>query len=1306
MGPLGALPRLSGAARRALVVAGLLSVGNAVALIMQAWALGSALAAVVTRGAAPEAIGHYLVVLAAAVVARAVLGWATETVSARAAAGAKEELRGLLLDSALRQGPEWIQQRGPAELTALATKGLDSLDAYFTKYLPALVTAAVVPPLVGAWILFSDWVSALVVVITVPLIPLFAWLVGKYTEQRTSRAADAVQRLSGQLLELIRALPVLTAFGRAQSQGEVVRRVSDTHRRTTIATLRIAFLSALVLELLSSLSVAMVAVGIGLRLVSGDLDLATGLLVLVLAPECYLPLRAAGAAHHASEDGVEAVRRVDEIVNGRTASRRGEGDEANGPFTSLDDANGPFASVGGANGRTASRGEGDEANGPFTSLDDANGPFASVGGANGRTASRGEGDEANGPFTSLGDANGPFASVGEASGPFASEGVGSGERPVDLVHRRERFVRADSALRVTGLRVRRRGGFAPDGLSFVARSGEIVRLEGFDGIGPSGSGKSTTMAVLLGFAAPEEGAITWGGVDITELDAAEWRRRIAWVPQRPTFTGGTVADELAVATADQPDLTAHVDEALSEAAAAHLRDRRIDELSTGERQRVAVARALLRLHGEATILLLDEPTAHLDAATAHQVNAAIRRAADTGATVVLASHRPEAVATELEAATAAVPAAPPDLPAATGRIRDLITPRTLLGVGLGALSLLSGLALTATSAWLIARASQQPPILTLSVAVVGVRTFALSRAVLRYADRLVTHDAAFRLSGRLRRQLWEALVRLGPVRTAGLRRGEGVARLVDDVDTVRDLEPRVILPPLVAAVVVVAAVVLQALVLPEAGLALAAALLVAFGASPLAALAAERRATTAVAEGRRRVAARVLALLDGSAELLAFGAHTERRAELAAADEQLAARARRAAFGAGAATAVNTLLVGIAVLGGAWFGATAVAEGRLAPELAPLLGLVPLAAAEAVALLPPAAQQWQSLRAAQARLAPLLAAGSGEPQASRGRAAEAARRGGGAGLWSASRAGAAGCEVASEGGGAGLRSASRAGAAGRGAAQRSGEAEPSAVGHRGESRSGATTAGGGEVRRAPTSSAEFVGVRGDSRNGNQRGEAEPSSGGVELAGVDVRWPGAAELALRGVDLRVPDGAHVAVVGPSGGGKSTFLALLLGFLGAERGAARVPQWVAWCPQEPQLVSTTIRENLRLAAPHASDQELGEALRLAGLPGWDERLDELVGSGGAALSGGEAQRLALARALLFADADLMLLDEPTAHLDVPTAEELLVRLRSELRGRTVVHVTHRWSETEHADIVLRVEGGEITVVRNNQREEALS
>ncbi|RRO13853.1 thiol reductant ABC exporter subunit CydD [Saccharopolyspora rhizosphaerae] len=1060
---------MSGATRRALVVGGLLAAGNAIALIAQAWAIGSALADVVVRGVPAAEIGDRLVVLAIAVLARAVLGWATEAVSARAAAGAKEELRALLLDSALRRGPEWIGRRGPAELTALATRGLDALDAYFTKYLPALVTAAVVPALVGAWILWSDWVSALVVVLTVPLIPLFAWLVGRFTEQRTARATDSQHRLSARMLELIRALPVLTAFGRARAQSRVVREVSEQHRRSTVATLRIAFLSALVLELFSSLSVAVVAVGIGLRLVSGELDLATGLLVLVLAPECYLPLRAVGAAHHASEDGVEAVRRVDEVVS--------------------------------------------------------------------------------------------------APEPTGSAITGD---PDD----------EPGVLRVSDLRVRRRDAFVPDGVSFTARPGSVLRLA-FGDLGPSGSGKSTVLSVLLGFAHPDSGSVTCGG---PTPSVEEWRRQVAWVPQHPTFTGGTVRDELLVATADQADLSAHVDEALAEVAAGHLRDRRIDELSAGERQRVAVARALLRLRGEARFLLLDEPTAHLDAASARHVDAAIERAATAGATVVLASHRPTAEGVEVETPAEVVEAPLAAEGTARGRLRDLVRPRTLAGAGLGALSLLSGLALTATSAWLIARASQQPPILTLSVAVVGVRTFALSRAALRYLERLVTHDAAFRTAGDLRERLWSALVRLGPVRTAGLRRGEGVARLVDDVDEVRDQVPRVLLPPLIAFVVLVAAVVVQALVLPEAGLVLGLALAVASVATPAVAVIAERRASRAVAEGRRVVAARVLALLDGAAELLAFGAHAGRRAELAADDTGLAARARRAAFGTGAATAVHTLLIGAAVLGSAHLAATAVAEGRLAPELAPLLALVPLAAAEAVALLPPAAQQWRTLRAAHDRIAPLLT--------------------------------------------------------------------------------------------------------------EQHAEERPTgtAGEVELADADLAWPGSRPV-LTGIDLHVPTGSQVAVVGPSGAGKSTLLALLLGFLPAARGVARVPDRVAWCPQDPQLVTTTIRENLRLAAPRATDAELREALEVAGLPGWD--LDTPVGSGSAELSGGEAQRLALARALL-ADADLVLLDEPTAHLDTATADAVLHRLRDRLRGRTVVHVTHRPSEAAGADLVLRVDDGTVSTV----------
>jgi thiol reductant ABC exporter CydD subunit/thiol reductant ABC exporter CydC subunit len=1055
-GPLGALPSLSPTTRRALVGCVLLAVADAGALVASAWALATALAALL----AGTPFGGRLAVLAVAVPVRAVAGWASRTVAARAAAGAKEELRGRLLATAVDNGPEWTAEHHPAAVTALATTGLDALDDYFTRFLPALVGALVTVPLVGLVVLLADWRSAVLIAVTVPLIPLFAALIGRFTQDRTRAAADAGARLAAHLLELLRALPVLTAFGRAAAQERVVGDLSERHRRATGTTLRVAFASAFALDLIATLSVALVAVDVGLRLLAADLGFGTALLVLILAPECYLPLRAVGAAYHASEDGLEAVRRVATVV--------------------------------GAEGRP----------------------------------------------------------------------VPEGVRPDCLRHQ----------LDITGLRVRRRDRDAPDGLTTHVEAGRITRLDS-----PSGAGKSTTFAVLLGFTRPTGGTVTVDGVDLSTLDTEHWRRQVAWLPQQPRFAAATVIEELRLAVSDTHPPS---ERDLAELA-GHLLHRPVDELSSGERQRVALARALLRLRHGSWLLLADEPTAHLDHATAARVTTAIETAADAGAAVLLATHTGLThEPLRLDTATP-VPATTATTDDVRVRLRDLVDGRLLAGAVLGALALGSAVALTATAAWLIATAAGHPSIVALNVAVIAVRAFGLGKGVLRYAERLVSHDAAFRLAGRLRVRLWRTLVRIGPAHTAMLRRADGLRRLVDDTDTVRDLVPRVLTPPLTAVVVSVGAVALQTALWPSAGLVLASGLLVAGLVGPVVGLLAERRASRDRVEGARRLAGAVLGLLDALADLVATGAHRVRRAELAALDAGLAATARRQAWGAGLATGIATLALGAASL-----GSVVVAAGHVSPVLVTVLALVPLAMAETVDALGPALRQLDPLRTAYRRVT--------------------------------------------------------------------------------------------ELDALPTPTPSTVDDE------------------IDLDGVSVRWPDAARPALRDVRLHVPAGVELAVLGPSGAGKSTLLALLLGFLPAETGTARLPATVAWCPPEPHLSATTVRENLRLGDPTADDDTLRAALRTVALDEWTDRLGTVLGAGGAGASGGEAQRLALARTVLRAPvADLVLLDEPTAHLDEATAERVLAGLRAAFAGRTVVHVTHREADAAGATMTARIMDGTVHV-----------
>jgi ATP-binding cassette, subfamily C, bacterial CydD len=532
-------PRLLRHARAAqgfLVFAIGLGIAGAVLILAQAALLAHALAAAIRDGGT-DALKGTLVALLVVVAARAAAAWGGEVVALRAAATVKSQLRRALAARAMRLGPAWLAGQQTGEIAALATRGLDGLDVYFARYLPQLVLAVVVPVAVLARVAAADWISALVIAVTLPLIPVFAVLVGWHTKASTRRQWRLLARLAGHFLDVVEGLPTLKVFGRAKAQEKVIGQVTDAYRGATMATLRVAFLSALVLELAAAVATALVAVEVGLRLLYGHMGYETALLVLLLTPEAYLPLRAVGTQFHASMEGAAAADRVLEILKTPPA-----GPPEAGP------------------GRPVRRG---------------------------------------------------------ASADLRSDEI-----------------------RLNAVTVAYPGGRQPalDELSLVIRPGERIVVTG-----PSGAGKSTLLALLLRFVQPAAGMIEVGDSDLAGLDLRAWRAQIAWVPQRPHLFAGSVARNIALG---QPDATrAAIHRAACLAGAAEFIDalpagydtalgEHALRLSSGQRQKVALARALLR---KAPLLLLDEPAAHLDALSAYQIAGSITAPPDDR-TVVLVTH--------------------------------------------------------------------------------------------------------------------------------------------------------------------------------------------------------------------------------------------------------------------------------------------------------------------------------------------------------------------------------------------------------------------------------------------------------------------------------------------------------------------------------------------------------------------------------------------------------------------------------------------------------------------------------------------
>ena len=528
---------------------------------------------------------------------------------------------------------------------------------------------------------------------------------------------------------------------------------------------------------------------------------------------------------------------------------------------------------------------------------------------------------------------------------------------------------------------------------------------------------------------------------------------------------------------------------------------------------------------------------------------------------------------------------------------------TLFGAG----SMLAAIGLIGTSAWLISRSAQHPQESAVAIAIVGVQFFALSRGLCRYAERLIGHDAAFRVLSDLRVAVYQRLERLAPLGVPAFASGDLLARLIEDVDSLQDLLLRVLPPFAIAFGVGVTTVAVVWLMLPAAALILLGALLVAATLVPWLTgfLAARTEARQAAA--RATLSSAVIDLLEGAPELAVNGAMPTQLGRAVAADTELTSIARKSARTAGIGRGVTTLCCGLAMWGALLVGVAAVHAGRMSGVLLAGIALIPLVAFELVVALPGATQTLQRVRRSAARVF--------------------------------------------------------------------------------------------EVIDTPAPVAERAQPR----------PLPPGPYELSVSGLDARYPDSARLALAGVELDLRPGRRVALVGPSGAGKTTLAAVALRFLPYTAGSVALNgvelaelsgedcrRVIGLVSQDAHVFDNTLEENLRLARRDATSEQLREALARARLLDWAERLPAGIatelGERGARMSGGQRQRLAIARALL-ADFPVLIVDEPGEHLDTATADAIVAELLARTRERATLLITHRLTGLEEIDEVLVLEHGRV-------------
>jgi len=1152
--------------------------------VLQAGYLSRIINAVFLNRQTLAGVNSLLALLLGVILLRTLLAWGSELAASAIALQVKQNLRYHLFEHLLSLGPAYVRGERTGELTNTALEGIEALEAYFSQYLPQLVLAGLVPLTFLLFVFPLDLISGIVLLVTAPLIPIFMILIGNLAQTLTQRQWRTLSRMSAYFLDVLQGLTTLKILGRSRAQSAVIAQVSEQFRERTMGVLRVTFLSALVLEMVATLSTAVVAVEVGLRLLYGRLSFEQAFFVLLLAPEFYLPLRLLGTRFHAGMSGVAAAKRIFAILEtpGRQEFPGGAPDAEHSLPVS-------------------------------------------------ETAFR-------------------EAAISFKDVHFSYED----ERP------------------------------ALKGVSFEMFPGQKVAL-----VGPSGSGKSTIANLLLGFIEPKRGMITIGETPLSALSTAEWRARIAWVPQNPYLFNESVAANIRLGCPD-----ASLEAVIQAARLAHAHEfiqslpqgyntpigERGARLSAGQAQRIALARAFLK---DAPFVILDEATANLDLQNETLIRQAVTRLLQNRTALIIA-HRLSTVYQAdqiivLDEGQVAESGIHNQLVSADGLYRRLanafweaqpleplvekpslslepaaltpgdgtpLSPMNATGTnprspfirllrfispfkGLVALSVLLGFAtiassigLMTTSAYIISAAALQPSIAVLQVSIVGVRFFGIARGLFRYLERYSSHQVTFRLLKELRVWFYSALEPLAPARLLQYRSGDLLARILGDIESLENFYVRVLAPPLVAFLTAVLVSLFLARFASSLALALLAFLLAAGVGIPLLVHILSRSAGAKLVDHQSNLNATLVDGIQGMADILAYGQGSSQIEQVDRASCELIAGQRQMAHINALQIALENLLANLGMWVILFLAIPLVSSGQMAGVYLAVVVLAALTSFEAVQPLPAAVQHLESNLQAARRLFEIV------------------------------------------------------------------DTQPEVV-----------------DPAVPLLLPEAFQLQVNHLSFHYPQPPAPLYGSESPDALDQE----SGDVLHDINFSLSPGKHIAIVGPSGAGKTTLINLLLRFWEYDQGEILLGDRDLRCynqedlrsrmavvSQNTYLFNASVRENLLIARPKASEAEILHAAQLAQIHEFIQSLPQgyqtWIGEQGLRLSGGERQRLAIARALL-KDSPLLILDEPTANLDALTEREVLHAIKVLMAGCATLTITHRLVGLEEMDEILVLQAGRI-------------